>query len=80
MNTTERDIYKNTLGYRLSKLRFELELNKKQLADKLCISQQCITRYEKNEREPDYSFLLLLIKEYKINPDFIFGFSEDIFK
>ena len=32
------------------------------------------------EREPDYSFLLTLIKELDVNPDFIFGFSEDIFK
>lgn len=80
MNATERDAYKNTLGYRLSKIRFELGLNKKQLADKLNISQQCITRYERNEREPDYSFLLILIKEFNINPDFIFGLNEIIFK
>lgn len=57
-----------------------MRFTKKQLADKLCISQPCITRYEKNEREPDYSFLLFLIKELDVNPDFIFGFSDDIFK
>lgn len=76
----KKELDKNTLGYRLSKIRFELGLNKKQFANKLCISQPCITRYENNDREPDYSFLLILIRDFNINPDFIFGFNDNIFK
>mgnify|MGYP003613260497 CR=1 FL=1 len=71
--------YKNSLGYRLSRIRFEFGLNKKQLADKLYISQQCITRYEKNEREPDYSYILNLVDKCNVNLEYVFGKSDIIF-
>jgi transcriptional regulator with XRE-family HTH domain len=78
--TQEKDTYYTTLGYRISKIRFELRLNKKQFAEKLKISQPSVSRYENNEREPDYNFLLSLFKELDVSPDFIFGFSEIIFR
>lgn len=75
-----KNLDKNTLGYRLAKVRFELGFNKKQLADKIKVSPQCVARYENNERVPDYNYLEKLVNMFDVDAEYIFGKSEVIFK
>ncbi len=71
--------YKNTLGYRLSRIRFELGLNAKEFSNILSIAQSSMGRYEKNERYPDYIFLLNLVDKCNVNLEYVFGKSDNIF-
>lgn len=71
--------YKNSLGYRLSKIRFELGLNQKEIAIKLNVTQATVSKYERNEREPDYSYILNLSDKCNVNLEYIFGKSDIIF-
>lgn len=53
-------------------VRNALNMNKKQFAELLEVSQPTVARYESGEREPDYSFLKKLITELNVNPNWIF--------
>lgn len=72
--------YKNTLGYRLSRIRFELGLNQKEIAIKLNVAQSTVSRIEKGDRQPDYIYILNLVDKCNVNLEYIFGKSDLIFK
>lgn len=69
----------NNIHNRIARIRFELGLNQKEFAEKLNVTQSTISKYEKNERTPDYSFLENLVNEFNVNPMYLFDKSEDIF-
>ncbi len=69
----------NNIHNRIARIRFELGLNKKEFSQKMNIAQSSITRYESGERTPDYSFLENLVREFNVNPMYLFDKSEDIF-
>ncbi len=75
-----KKIDKESLGYRLSKICFELGLSKKEFGLKLNVVGSSVGRYFDNSREPQYSFLHLLCTELNVNPEYIFGMSEIMFK
>lgn len=69
----------NNIHNRIARIRFELGLNKKEFSQKTNIAQSSITRYESGVRTPDYSFLENLVREFNVNPMYLFDKSEDIF-
>jgi transcriptional regulator with XRE-family HTH domain len=69
----------NNIHNRIARIRFELGLNKKEFSLRTNMAQASITRYESGERTPDYSFLENLVKEFNVNPMYLFDKSEDIF-
>lgn len=74
-----KEIKKDSIGYRLARIRFELGLNAKECANILEIAQSSLGRYEKNERTPDYELLLKLVNNLGVNSEYIFAKSEIIF-
>lgn len=70
----------NSLGYRLAKIQFELGIYQKEFAIKLGVTQSAISKYQRNERLPDYSLLENLVNVFNVNTEYIFGKSEVIFK
>ena len=67
------------INEKLKLIRFVKGLNKKQFAELTGVAQSTITRYESGERTPDYSFLENLVREFNVNPMYLFDKSEDIF-
>jgi len=51
----------------LKKLRFELKLSARELAEKLGVSTGSIQNYEVGKREPNYNFMLLLCELLNVN-------------
>ncbi len=71
---------KNSIAYKISRIRFELNLKQGELASKTEVSQSTISKIEKSQRIPDYNFLNKLIVEFNINPMYLFGNNEEIFQ
>ena len=64
------------------KIKFirEIEkLNQKEFAEKLNVTQSTISKYEKNERTPDFYVLKNLFDIFNVNPDWIFSDIEPAF-
>lgn len=64
-----------TLGSKLKKLRGEKQLTQKELADKLHVTFQTVSKWENDENEPDISTLKELAKLYNCSVDYLL--SED---
>jgi len=64
---------------KLRYIRFLKNINKKQFAALLEVSQPTVARYESGEREPDYNFIKGLVSELNINPNWIFLDEEPVF-
>ena len=52
-----------TVGESISKFRKELGMTQQQLADRLCISPDLVSKWECGNRRPDYSAVLQLEEE-----------------
>lgn len=74
-----KEIKKDSIGYRLARIRFELGLNQKEFAFKLGVTQSAISKYQRNERLPDYGLLEKLVNLFNINTEYVFGKSENMF-
>jgi transcriptional regulator with XRE-family HTH domain len=61
------------IGLKIKILREERGLSQKQLADKLNISRPAVTKYERDEREPNYDILLKLADYFGVSTDFLLG-------
>ena len=59
------------LGEKLRKLRIARQLSQEQLADKLQVSRQAISKWELGESIPDTENLILLSKFYGISIDYL---------
>jgi len=65
-----------TIGERLRMIRKRENLLLKQVGDICGITAQTLSRYEKDERKPDYEFLGHFVKHFKISSDWLlFGKS-----
>lgn len=60
----------------LAELRHEKELNQRELASELHISQALLSHYEKGTREPGLPFIGRLCDYFGVTADFILGRSE----
>lgn len=64
---------------KLRYIRFLKKINQKEFAAKLNVTQSTISKYEKNERTPDYNFIKGLVSELNVNPNWIFLDEEPVF-
>ena len=61
----------------LKNLREDNDLKQKDLAERLEISQQYYSEYEKGKRELPLRHLITLCKFYDVSSDYILGFTND---
>ncbi|UWD47196.1 helix-turn-helix domain-containing protein [Clostridioides difficile] len=66
-----------SLGDRIAKLRKELDINQKELATKVGITEASLSRYENNLREPKSEIIVRLAKELKTSTDYLLGINEN---
>ena len=65
-----------TLGQKLKKLRSDKNLTQKELADKLHVTFQTVSKWENDENEPDISTLKELAKLYECTLDYLLSEEE----
>ena len=61
------------IGEKLSKLRKENGISQEELAEKLNISRQAISKWENNESLPDTENLITIAKLFNVSIDFLVG-------
>lgn len=66
-----------SLGDRIAKLRKELDINQKELATKVGITEASLSRYENNLREPKSEIIVRLAKALKTSTDYLLGINEN---
>ena len=74
-----KNVPKDSLAYRLARVRFELGISQKDFANLLDVAQSTVSKIEKGDRLPDYKFLEDIVNCFNVNLMYIFGKSEDIF-
>ena len=62
---------------RLKALREEIKLSQLELADKLNMSQQAISAYENNKREPDIETIKKLADFFNVSTDYLLGKTDN---
>ncbi len=62
----------NNLGERLFKLRRDKKLSQEEVADKLNVTRQTISKWETNQSMPDFDKVVPLCELYGITPDELF--------
>lgn len=65
------------IGNRLKELRNDKGLLQKDLAEKLGLTQQTISLYESNKREPDYETLQKIANFFDVSTDFILCLTKE---
>ena len=60
-----------TLGEKIQVLRKQMGLSQEQLAEKITISRQAISRWELNESIPDVENILQLSKVFSVSTDYL---------
>ncbi|TCU64445.1 DNA-binding XRE family transcriptional regulator [Tissierella praeacuta] len=61
------------IGKRIKALRNERNLLQKDLAEKLNLSQQTISLYESEKRQPDYQILQSIADFFNVSVDYLLG-------
>ena len=61
---------------RLKYLRMQSSLSQQDLANKLNMTKQTISQYERGVREPDYDNLLALCDVFNVSSDYLLGKSD----
>ena len=64
------------IGDRLKQLRVEYGILQKKLAEQLNLSQQTISLYESNKRQPDYDTLKQIAEFFNVSTDYILGITD----
>jgi len=67
---------KNMFYKRLSTLRIEYNLTRKQLAEKLNVSVRLISYWENGERECSFDMLLSIADIFDVSTDYLLGKTE----
>jgi transcriptional regulator with XRE-family HTH domain len=65
-------------GERLKALREESNLTMEQLGAALGIKKQTISRYESNQREPEYATLIRIAEFFGVSTDYLLGRTKEI--
>jgi len=67
------------IGTKIKELRKQRGMTQEQLADRMCVSFQAVSKWENNVSMPDISLLPLLARFFGVSMDVLFDFSlEDI--
>lgn len=64
--------YVTHLGSVVKSARLQKQLTRKQLAEKLRVSQRHLTAIENEQKQPSYNLLFMLVRELQIPSDMIF--------
>lgn len=68
-------------GENLKKLRFELKMSARELAERIGVSPGSIQNYEAGKREPNYNFMQILCQQLNVNLNwFVTGEGEMFIK
>lgn len=62
-----------TLGEKIKKLREQNNINQKEFARKMDISNVVLSRYESDERRPDYEVLQRIADYFSVTTDYLLG-------
>lgn len=65
------------IGNQIKKLRQENKLLQKDLAEELDLTQQTISLYESNKREPDSETLQKIAQYFDVSVDYLLGISKE---
>lgn len=71
---------KINIGDKIKELRIRKKIKQSDLAKVLGMSQQTISLYESNNRQPDYDTLVCLADYFDVTADFILGRSNNSLK
>ncbi|MCD8041031.1 MAG: helix-turn-helix domain-containing protein [Clostridia bacterium] len=63
--------------FRLRELREKKKLSQVRLAIDLNVNQNTISRYEKGEREADYSMLIAIADYFNVSVDYLLGRTDN---
>ncbi|MDX5677465.1 helix-turn-helix transcriptional regulator [Clostridioides difficile] len=66
-----------SLGDRIANLRKELDINQKELATKVGITEASLSRYENNLREPKSEIIVRLAKAIETSTDYLLGVNDN---
>ena len=66
-----------SLGDRIANLRKELDINQKELATKVGINEDSLSRYENNLREPKSEIIVRLAKALETSTDYLLGVNDN---
>lgn len=66
-----------SLGDRIANLRKELDINQKELATKVGITEASLSRYENNLREPKSEIIVRLAKALETSTDYLLGINDN---
>lgn len=66
-----------SLGDRIANLRKELDINQKELATKVGITEASLSRYENNLREPKGEIIVRLAKALETSTDYLLGVNDN---
>lgn len=58
---------------RLRQLRKQAGLSQQELADKMQVTKQTISQYERNVRKPDYDTILVFCDLFNVSADYLLG-------
>jgi DNA-binding XRE family transcriptional regulator len=69
-------IVQTKFGERFKQLREEANLTMEQLAASLGTKKQTISRYENNQREPEYATLIKIAQFFNVSTDYLLGLKD----
>lgn len=61
------------IGERIKQLREDLNLDRSELAKKLNLTYHALSKYETNERQPDYNTLKIIADFFNVSVDYLLG-------
>jgi transcriptional regulator with XRE-family HTH domain len=71
---------KNTLAYRVIKIRNALNIKGKDLASRLKISQPCLSEIENGKHPPNFNFIYNIYNEFHVNLYYLLYGEGDMFE
>ena len=67
----------NMFRYRLKELRIERGLTQQQLADYLDVDRTTVMKWERGERETNFTMLIKIAKFFQVTTDYLLGVSDE---
>ncbi|MCM1506032.1 MAG: helix-turn-helix domain-containing protein [Ruminococcus flavefaciens] len=67
-------------GQKIARLRIEANLTQEQLAEKLYITRELVSKWETGKRNPDYKMILKIAEIFGVNAEDIFSKSDSLLK
>lgn len=66
---------RDSFGSRIKKLRTDRKWTQEQFAERLDVTAQVISNYERDYREPEFSTLIKIAKLFKVTTDYLLGYE-----